>query len=118
MSQEFEMSLMHKLTFFLGLQIKQLSDGIFSSQTKYALELLKQFNIDSLKAINIPMSTSTKLDTDKSGESFDKKTYKGLIGSLLCLSVTRPNIMFSIGLYTRFQSNLKLSHFKSIKKNS
>ena len=67
------MSLLGELTFILGLQIKKFSDGIFLSQTKYAIELLKRFNIDGSKSINTPMSTSTKLDIDESGESFDKK---------------------------------------------
>ena len=66
MSIEFEMSLMGELTFLLGLQIKQLSNDIFLSQTKYVLDLLKRFNMDSSKAINTPMSTSTKLDIDES----------------------------------------------------
>ena len=66
MSLEFEISLMGELTFFLGLQIKQLSNGIFLSQTKYALDLLKRFNMNSSKAINTPMSTSTKLEIDES----------------------------------------------------
>lgn len=57
----------------MGLQIKQLSNDIFLSQTKYALDLLKRSNIDSSKAINTPMSTSTKLEIDESGESFNQK---------------------------------------------
>ena len=77
MSLEFEMSLMAKLTFFLGLQIKQLSNDIFPSKIKYTLDLLKKFNMNSLNAINTPMSTSTKLEIDESGESFNKKTYRG-----------------------------------------
>ena len=72
--------------------------------------------MDASKAINTPMSTSTKLDMDESGESFDKKTYRGMIGSLLYLTATRPDIMFSVGLCARFQANPKLSHLKSIKR--
>ena len=116
MSLEFEMSLMGELTFFLGLQIKQLINGIFISQTKYALDLLKSFNMNSSKAINTPMITSTKLEVDESGESFDQKTYRGMIGSLLYLTKTRPDIMFSVGLCARFQSNPKISHLKAVKR--
>ena len=116
MNQEFEISIMGKLTFFLGLQIKQLSSDSFLSQTKYALDLLKMFNMDSSKAINTPMSTSTKLDIDESGDGFDQKTYRGVLGSLLYLIATRSDIIFSIGLYARFQSNHKLSHLKAIKR--
>ena len=60
---------------------------MFLSQTKYALNLLKRFNMDDSKAISTPMSTSTKLDVGKSGESFDQKTYRGMIGSLLYTSL-------------------------------
>lgn len=116
MSLEFEMSLMGELTFFLGLQIKQLSNDIFISQTKYAMNLLKKFNMNNSKAINTPMSTSTKLEIDESGESFDQKTYRGMIGSLLYLTTTRPDIMFSVGLCARFQSNPKISHLKAVKR--
>ena len=73
MSLEFEMSLMGELTFFLGLQIKQLSNDIFISQTKYAVSLLKKFKMNNSKAIDTPMSTSTKLEIDENGESFDQK---------------------------------------------
>ena len=66
MSLKFEMSLMGELTFFLGLQIKKLKDDIFIRQIKYALDLLKRFNMDSSKAINTLMSASTKLEIDKS----------------------------------------------------
>ena len=116
MSLEFEMSLMEELTFFLGLQIKQLSNGIFLSQTKYALDLLKWFKMDSSKAINTLLSTSTKLNIDESEKSFDQKAYRSIIGVLLYLTTTRLNIMFSIGLYARFQSNPKLSHLKAVKR--
>ena len=70
----------------------------------------------SSKAINTPMSTSTKLEVDESGESFDQKTYRGMIGSLLYLTATRPDIMFSVGLCARFQSNPKIFNLKAVKR--
>ena len=73
--------------------------------------------MDNSKATNTPMSTSTKLDLDENSENFDQKSYRRMIGSLLYLTATRPDIMFSVGLCTRFQSNPKLSHLKSVKKN-
>jgi len=72
--------------------------------------------MDNSKAINTPMSTTTKLDMDENSENFDQKTYRGMIGSLLYLTATRPDIMFSVGLCARFQSNPKLSHLKSVKR--
>ena len=65
------MSLMGELTIFLGLQIKQLSDKFFLSQTKYTLDLLKWFKMDSTKVINALMNTSTKLDMDTNEECFN-----------------------------------------------
>ena len=62
------------------------------------------------------MSTSTKLDMDINGECFDQKTYKGMIGSLLYLTTTRPNIIFSVGLCNRFQYSPKKSYLKVVKK--
>ena len=62
------------------------------------------------------MSTSTKLDIDEGGESFDQKAYRGMIGSLLYLTTTRPDIMFSVGLCARFQSNPKISLLKAVKR--
>ncbi|MEE7714253.1 Ty1/Copia family ribonuclease HI, partial [Bacillus sp. 5001] len=83
---------------------------------KYAMNLLKRFNMNNSKASNTPMCTSTKLEIDESGESFDQKTYRGMIGSLLYLTATRPDIMFSVGLCARFQSNPKMSHLKAVKR--
>lgn len=72
--------------------------------------------MDSSKAINTPMSTSTKLEVDESGENFDQKTYRGMIGSLLYLTAARPDIMFCVGLCARFQSNPKISYLKAVKR--
>ena len=88
---------------------------IIFSRTKYALDLLKWFNIHSAKAINTPMSTFTKIDMDHCGENFDQKAYRNMIDSLLYLTTTRPNVMFSIGFCDRFQSNPKQSHYKAVK---
>ena len=58
--------------------------------------------MDSSKTIKTTMSTSTKLDMDHDGKNFDQKSYRGMIGSLLYLTITRSDIMFSVGLYVRF----------------
>ena len=72
--------------------------------------------MDNSKAINTPISTVTKLDMDENSENFDQKTYRGMIGSLLYLTATRPDIMFSVRLCARFQSNPKISHLKTVKR--
>jgi len=83
MQGEFEMSLMGELTFFLGLQIKQTRDVIFLSQTKYALELLKKFDLQDCKSISTPMASALSIDKDETGIEVDGKRYRGMIDSLL-----------------------------------
>ena len=83
MTNEFEMSLMRELTYFLGLQVKQSKDGIFVHQSKYLREMLKKFGMQNAKAIGTQMSTSTKLDKDDQGKNVDEKLYRSMIGYLL-----------------------------------
>src|SRR5262249_9078648 len=116
MQGEFEMSLIGELTFFLGLQVKQLKDGIFINQAKYAKELLKKFGYEDVKPLSTPMASSTKLDSDMKGMDINPKLYRGMIGSLLYLTASRPDIMFSVCLCSRFQSKPKESHLIAVKR--
>jgi len=116
MQGEFEMSMMGELNFFLGLQIKQSKEGIFINQAKYTKELLKKFGLEDAKSYDTPMSTTTKLDKDEKGKSFDQKLYRSMIGSLLYLTASRPDIMFSVCLCARFQSCPKESHYVAVKR--
>ncbi|XP_043692925.1 uncharacterized protein LOC122643365, partial [Telopea speciosissima] len=116
MSDEFEMSLMGELNFFLGLQIKQTKNGIFICQTKYTKELLKKFDFDGQKSSSTPMSTSLKLSKDEEGTPIDPTRYRGMIGSLLYLTASRPDIMFSVCACARFQANPMQSHFSAVKR--
>nr|GEV03151.1 retrovirus-related Pol polyprotein from transposon TNT 1-94 [Tanacetum cinerariifolium] len=102
MHDEFEMSMMGELNFFLGLQIKQLEDGIFFNQSKYVKEMLKKFGLEDFKPIKTPMSSKTKLTHDEDGEPIDDTLYHGMIGSLLYLTASRPDIMFSVCLCARY----------------
>jgi hypothetical protein len=92
MSKEFEMSMMGELQFFLGLQIKQAKDGTFVHQAKYTKDILKKFKMDDSKPLLTPMSTTTALHADEDGEPVDQKEYRSMIGSLLYLTVTSPDI--------------------------
>jgi hypothetical protein len=116
MQGEFEMSMMGKMNYFLGLQIKQLKDGIFINQSKYCKELLKRFDMDGCKAMSTPMGSGTYVDQDESGVSIDITKYRGMIGSLLYLMASRPDIMFSVCLCARFQANPKESHLTAVKR--
>ncbi|GJU01016.1 retrovirus-related pol polyprotein from transposon TNT 1-94, partial [Tanacetum coccineum] len=83
MHDEFEMSMMGELNFFLDLQIKQLEDDIFFNQSKYIKEMLKKFGLEDYKPIKTPMSSETKLTQDEDKEFVDDTKYCGMIGSLL-----------------------------------
>nr|XP_016444223.1 PREDICTED: uncharacterized mitochondrial protein AtMg00810-like [Nicotiana tabacum] len=116
MKGEFEMSMMGELTFFLELQIKQSPKGIFISQTKNTKELIKKFGMENAKAIVTPMSPTTVLDDGSNGKMVDKSMYRGMIGSLLYLTASRPDIIFSICKCARFQSAPKESHLSVVKR--
>ena len=117
MTSEFEMSLMGELIYFLGLQVKQTKEGIFVYQAKCLREMLKKFGMLNAKEIGTLVSTSTKLDKYEQGKSVDKKLYRSMIGSLLYQMTSRPDdIMFSVCLCARFQSNPKESHVLAVKR--
>ncbi|GJS47211.1 retrovirus-related pol polyprotein from transposon TNT 1-94 [Tanacetum coccineum] len=97
MHDEFEMSMMGELNFFLGLQIKQMED-------------------EESKPMKTPMSFDTKLTKDEECESVDSTKYRGMIGSLLYLTASRPDIMFSVCLCARFQEAPKTSHLEAVKR--
>ncbi|KAJ4821290.1 Pol [Rhynchospora pubera] len=107
MSSEFEMSMMGELTFFLGLQIKQLKDGIFVNQVKYAKELVKKFGVEDSKSLDTPMGKSANIDADEKDKPMDITLYRGMIGSLLYLTASRPDIMYVVCLCAR-QTELDL----------
>ena len=116
MSKEFEMSMMGELTFFLGLQIKQTQEGTFVHQGKYTMDVLKKFNMADAKPISTPIPTSAALDADEDGESVDQKEYRSMIGSLLYLTATRPDIHFAVCLCARFQASPRTSHRQAVKR--
>jgi hypothetical protein len=109
MSREFEMSMMGELQFFLELQIKQSKEGTFVHQVKYTKDIVRKFNMEDSKAMTTPMSTTTTLDADEEGEHVDQKEYRSMIGSLLYLTATRPDIQFSVCLCARFQASPRTS---------
>ena len=116
MKKEFEMCMVGELNYFLGLQVKQQKDEIFISQEKYAKNLVKRFGLDSKKHASTPMSSSIKLSSDPIGMEVDLTLYKSIIGSLLYLTTSRPDISFSVGICARFQAAPKESHMTAIKR--
>jgi hypothetical protein len=116
MSREFEMSIMGELQFFLELQIKQSKEGTFVHQAKYAKDIVRKFKMEESKDMTTPMSTTTALDADEEGEHVDQKDYRSMIGSLLYLTATRPDIQFSVCLCARFQASPRASHRQAMKR--
>ncbi|WVZ53373.1 LOW QUALITY PROTEIN: hypothetical protein U9M48_004325 [Paspalum notatum var. saurae] len=116
MSREFEMSLMSELLFFLGLQIKQGPEGTFIHQAKYTRDILKKFDMGDLKPMTTPMSINMALNADEDGEAVDQKEFRGMIGSLLYLTVIRPDIQFAVCLCAHYQSSPRTSHRQAVKR--
>ena len=116
MKNEFEISMVGELTFFLGLQVKQRKEGIFISQEKYARNIVKKFGLYSKKHASTPMSSSTKLNVDSSGVEVSPTLYRSIIGSLLYLTTSRPNIAFSVGVCARYQVAPKESHLTAVER--
>ncbi|GJV78589.1 uncharacterized mitochondrial protein-like protein [Tanacetum coccineum] len=111
-----KMSSMGELTFFLGLQVQQKKDGIFISQDKYVVEILKKFGFIEVKTASTPMETQKPLLKDEDGEEVDVHMYRSMIGSLMYLTSSRPDIMFAVCACARYQVNPKVSHLHAVKR--
>jgi hypothetical protein len=96
MTDRFEMSMIEELKFLLEFQIKQLEDGTFLSQTKYTNDTLKKFAMDKVQPIKTHMGTNAHLDLVMGGKSVDQKVHHSIIGSLLYLCSSRPDILLSV----------------------
>jgi hypothetical protein len=116
MTDRFEMSMMGVLTFFLGFQIKQAKEGTFINQMKYTRDILKMFGMDKANPIETPMGTNGHLYLDLGGTSVDQKIYRFMIGSLVYLYASRPDIMLSVCMCARFQATPKDCHLKAVKR--
>jgi hypothetical protein len=116
MTQKFEMSMMGELKYFLGFQVKQLQEGTFISQTKYIQDIITKFGMKDAKPIKTPMGTNGHLDLDTGGKSADQKVYRSMIGSLLYLCASRPDIMLSVCMCARFQADPKEVNLRAVKR--
>ena len=93
-----------------------MEDGTFVSQSKYAKNLVKKFGLKSSKTAKTPMSTTTKLTKDENGAKVDPTLYRSMIGSLLYLTASRPDLCYSVGVCARYQGNPMESHVKAVKR--
>ncbi|GJV63554.1 putative ribonuclease H-like domain-containing protein [Tanacetum coccineum] len=116
MKSRFQMSSMGELTFFLGLQVKQKPNGIFISQDKYVAEILKKFDFASVKTASTPIETQKPLVKDEEASDVDVHLYRSMIGSLMYVTASRPDIMFAVCACSRFQVTPKTSHLSAVKR--
>ncbi|GKE39372.1 putative ribonuclease H-like domain-containing protein, partial [Tanacetum coccineum] len=116
MHKKFQMSSIGEITFFLGLQVTQKDDGIFISQDKYVDEILKKFGFSTVKTASTPMDTSKPLLKDTKAEDVDVHLYRSMIGSFMYLTTSRPDIIFVVCAYARFQVTPKVLHLHAMKR--
>jgi hypothetical protein len=116
MESEFQVSMMRELASFLGIQVKQTKKGTFMHQTKYTKDIMKKFNMMELKPVYTPMSSAMSLSLDEDGKAVDQREYRSMIGSLLYLTTTRPDIQFAVGLRACLQASPCSSHRVAIQR--
>ncbi|GJY13537.1 putative ribonuclease H-like domain-containing protein [Tanacetum coccineum] len=116
MHDKFQMSSMGELSFFLGLQVQQKSDGIFISQDKYVAKILKKFDFATVKIASTPMESNKALIKDEEAKDVDVHLYRSMIGSLMYLIASRHDITFAVCACARFQVTPKTSHLHDVKR--
>nr|GEV43076.1 hypothetical protein [Tanacetum cinerariifolium] len=116
MKDRFQMSSIGEHTFFLGLRVKQKKDGIFISQDKYIAEILRKFGLTEGKSASTLIDTEKPLLKDLDGEDVDVYPYRSMIGSLMYLTSSRPDIMFEVCACARFQVTPKALHLHAVKR--
>ncbi|GJY64605.1 retrovirus-related pol polyprotein from transposon TNT 1-94 [Tanacetum coccineum] len=114
MCSKFKMSMMGKLSFFLGLQISQSPRGIFLNQSKYALEIIKKYGMKTSEPVDTPMVEKSKLDEDPQGKAVDPTRYRGMIGSLMYLTSSRPDLQFVVCMCARYQAKPTEKHLHAL----
>nr|GEV73872.1 retrovirus-related Pol polyprotein from transposon TNT 1-94 [Tanacetum cinerariifolium] len=116
MSSKFQMSMMGQMSFFLGLQVSQNPRGIFINQSKYANETLKKFDFHKSDPVDTPMVERSKLDEDLSRIPVDQTRYRSMIGSLMYLIASRPDLVFAMCMCARYQSKPTKKHLGVVKR--
>nr|GFB34290.1 copia protein [Tanacetum cinerariifolium] len=116
MKSRFKMSMMGKLTFFLGLQVNQSPCGVFINQSKYVLEILNKYGMESCDLVGTLMEIKDKLDLDQNGTPVDATKYRSMIGALMYLTSSRPDIVHTTCLCARYQAKPIEKHLKKVKR--
>ncbi|KAA0026117.1 gag-pol polyprotein [Cucumis melo var. makuwa] len=116
MQSEFEMSKVGELSCFLGLQIKQKNDDIFISQEKYAKNMVKKFCLEQARNKRTLAATHVKLTKDTEGAEVDHKLYRSIVGNLLYLTTSRPDIAYVVGICACYQADPRITHLEAVKR--
>ncbi|GJS06683.1 retrovirus-related pol polyprotein from transposon TNT 1-94 [Tanacetum coccineum] len=116
MCSKFKMSMMGKMSFFLGLQISESPRGIFLNQYKYALEMIKKYGMETSDPVDTPMVEKSKLDEDLQGKAVDPTPYRGMIGSFMYLTSSRPDLVFVVCMCARYQAKPTKKHLHAVKR--
>ncbi|XP_050918924.1 secreted RxLR effector protein 161-like [Lathyrus oleraceus] len=113
---EFDMSDLGRMRHFLGMEVLQNSDGIFICQRRYAREVLARFEMENSNSVKNPIVPGTKLSKDEGGTKVDVTFFKQMVGSLMYLTITRPDLMYGISLISRYMSRPTMSHWLAAKR--
>nr|XP_027086538.1 uncharacterized protein LOC113708274 [Coffea arabica] len=113
---EFEMSDLGWMHYFLGIEVMQSDDGIFLSQKKYVGEILNRFQMKDCNSVSTPSECGVKLHKDHNGKKVDSTLYKQIVGSLIYLTATRPDVMYSVSLISRYMENPTELHLLATKR--
>eukprot|EP00253_Pinus_taeda_P022423 PITA_22423 len=116
MKEEFEMTDMGLLRYFLGIKVDQNENGIFIAQAKYVNEVFERFNMQDNKAAITPTVMGLKLSKEDNNKDFDPSLFKSIVGSLMYLTATRPDIMHAVSLVSRFMERPKEAHWQTAKR--
>ncbi|GJR37388.1 retrovirus-related pol polyprotein from transposon TNT 1-94 [Tanacetum coccineum] len=116
MTTKFKMSMMGQMSFFLGLQISQSPRGIFINQSKYASKIVKKYGMLTSDSVDTPMVEKSKLDEDLQGKPIDATLYRGMIGSLMYLTSSRPDLIYAVCLCARYQAKPTKKHLNAVKR--
>ncbi|GKC25708.1 uncharacterized mitochondrial protein-like protein [Tanacetum coccineum] len=114
--ERLQMSTMGQMSFFLGLQISQSPRGIFINQSNYANEIIKKYAMLSTDTVDTPMVDKIKLDKDLQGKPVDPTHYRRVIGSLMYLTASRPDLVFAVCMCARYQAKPIEKHFHAVKR--
>ena len=114
LNKHFHMKDLGLLLYFLGIEVARFKEGVCLSQRKYVLDLLDEIGLKGSKPVDTPMDSNVKFSKTEGEDFKDAERYRRLVGKLIYLTVTRPDIIFSVGVVNQFMQNPKLSHWEAV----